>query len=1309
MAGKRARAPKKRADYRKGGRVHADRGLLADNATSPDSGSNWAAWRAKYEAPVYDKGSPYTGSIVPGTNGAPVYDKGMPKDYNPWDDINSGGGINTTSNDPTADANRTTGSVYNAAGADLGRVAMFDNNVKPVGVQETFNPAAVEAGDTSTTTTPAYTQADIDQAVADLNSGKITAAQLAAQYGVSEDYVNQNLKTINTQAAAAATTQTEVDQANAGGTKILTNPATGETMEVLVNDPRFTGLSESEQVALAFGAGTIKPPDDGFVGGPGIGIPGTPPATTTTAADVADIPVDGSYTEFETEQVVEAINSGAMTVKEVADTFGATEAQVQAELDRQNQKAAGEEVTGTDPFSTGVYNATKEKLQTKKVAKQQQAIKDSVKDVTFKGKPFNMGIPNLTSQILALDDQLKARGLKEGTPEYIAAQEQARAELVRFSQGTNQVNFSAEDFAAAIGRPVAEVLAGYYNYDFTGKDDLGLAYGEQITEAMQDANVPGSFLKSYQPIDTQAFVDKREAVKIDRTGTVTAEADIQKLDDYENIDPPDGITPNVFSAALTNLKQAAELGEVTADNYNAYLINEINNNPQWAENLNRPPVTVEEIRKLTERVKTAEFGTIRPQAMAQVTTKDFISDAASVGKVDFRKAVNISPTKEAEAASREAITGNSQNSDAAKITDEIGYEAYKRGDVTGQAASDSAVDFLAFTGEIDSNLARTMIEGDVVEVNAQLDLVEPEVVAAVAALPEEAYVSAQMQTLMAGMETGDIPVWAKPAFDAVTQNMTQRGIDASTVGRDALFNSIIQSALPIAQSNAQAVQANWSQRLSNEQQAELARAQLNSTRRMNNLANRQTSESQTAQFAQNIKVLQGQFDFDRDQLSFQQQQQVRVNNYQNVQRTLELNKEAENAFKAQSLGNEQQIELAELEIRNQTEQQNMTAINQERLAEMQMAADFLSKNAAFDQQMKLANLSNDQQMELANLTARNQADSESLSADQQTRLANLNTRMQTNITQGRIAENMGVALLSADQQRAVENAAMTARMDLTKFSAEQQIELANSKFMQTVELTDFNARQQSAIQNATSLASLDMAAVDQRTKLEITQAQNFLQRDMANLSNEQQALILDTQVEQQRLLSSQAAENAARQFGATSDNQMTQFTENLGAQINQFNAQQQNAMEQFNASEKNRISAINEANSIDAAKFNNQLTVQVDQFNEQMDLQRDQWNAANAQAIEQSNVQWRRQANTADTAATNAANQENAAKSFQISTADQNFVWQALRDDAAYLKQAYENEEQRKTTLYATALSNEIETGATGIQPIVDIVNSIIT
>ena len=53
-------------------------------------------------------------------------------------------------------------------------------------------------------------------------------------------------------------------------------------------------------------------------------------------------------------------------------------------------------------------------------------------------------------------------------------------------------------------------------------------------------------------------------------------------------------------------------------------------------------------------------------------------------------------------------------------------------------------------------------------------------------------------------------------------------------------------------------------------------------------------------------------------------------------------------------------------------------------------------------------------------------------------------------------------------------------------------------------------------------------------------------------------------------------------------------------------------------------------------------------------------------------------------------------------------MWQEVRDEATYLRQAYENTEQRKTTLYATAISNDIDTGAVGIKPIVDIVKDII-
>ena len=63
-----------------------------------------------------------------------------------------------------------------------------------------------------------------------------------------------------------------------------------------------------------------------------------------------------------------------------------------------------------------------------------------------------------------------------------------------------------------------------------------------------------------------------------------------------------------------------------------------------------------------------------------------------------------------------------------------------------------------------------------------------------------------MDALLKGVEEGSIPTWAKPAVAAVDQILASRGLEASTVGRDALLNVIIQNALPIAQQNAQANQ-----------------------------------------------------------------------------------------------------------------------------------------------------------------------------------------------------------------------------------------------------------------------------------------------------------------------------------------------------------------------------------------------------------------------------------------------------------------------------------------------------------------------
>ena len=671
------------------------------------------------------------------------------------------------------------------------------------------------------------------------------------------------------------------------------------------------------------------------------------------------------------------------------------------------------------------------------------------------------------------------------------------------------------------------------------------------------------------------------------------------------------------------------------------------------------------------KVQTASRDTVAEQA-AQAGDVAFTQDPKSLVAAVTGTTAQVSQTTVAERQTRQAITGSAApDGTEAAINQTLGYEAAQRSAVRGTARTGAAASMVAEVGNLPPEITAAVVE-DPATVTAQLDEQPVEVRAAVAALPTEALVSSQMETLLGGLETGEIPAWAKPAVSNVEQMLAQRGLSVSTVGRDALFNSIIQSAIPLAQSNAQALQSRAAQNLSNQQQA--------------NLANRQTAASQTAANAQQLSVLQSQFRQQAVLTTAEQQQQTRTQNLQNRQQAAVLNVQNQQAMNAQNLGNEQQIELANLEIANQTARENMTAQNQERLAEMQVAADFLNKNAGFKQQMELANLSNEQQIRLANLSALNEAGRDNLNAAQQTELAELNTRLQTNLTAAKIAADMNQAQLNVDQQRALQNAATQANVDLTKFNAAQQRELVNSKFMQTMTMKDFDANQQSAMQNATLMAQMDMQAADLATKTRIQNAQSFLKMDMANLSNKQQATVLKAQLDQQRMLSDAASENAARQFNATSENQVNQYQTTLAAQMEQFNASQSNAMSQFNAQQANMQAAKDADRASDVNKFNAQQVSNINQFNAQQENQRATWNAQNKAAVEASNVAWRRRANEVDTATQNAINMQNTMNAFNMSKAANAFLWQEVRDQADHDFRAYEGDQARRASIIIAAL-----------------------
>ena len=231
------------------------------------------------------------------------------------------------------------------------------------------------------------------------------------------------------------------------------------------------------------------------------------------------------------------------------------------------------------------------------------------------------------------------------------------------------------------------------------------------------------------------------------------------------------------------------------------------------------PITGE----ITAGVEFATVDSVKAEAAKARNVDDILTGTYLVDEVEGED-TTVSATPDAEKSERLAIIGEAASSGIeAAITDTLGYTAAKQRVVTGTAAQSSAAEMTAATANLPPEISAAIVQ-DPATVTAEVDQQPVEVQAAIPALPSEALVSAQMETLLGGMEDGEIPAWAKPAVAAVNQGMAARGLSVSTVGRDSLFNAIIQSALPMAQSNAQALQQRAAQNLSNEQQANLQQA-----------------------------------------------------------------------------------------------------------------------------------------------------------------------------------------------------------------------------------------------------------------------------------------------------------------------------------------------------------------------------------------------------------------------------------------------------------------------------------------------------
>jgi len=327
----------------------------------------------------------------------------------------------------------------------------------------------------------------------------------------------------------------------------------------------------------------------------------------------------------------------------------------------------------------------------------------------------------------------------------------------------------------------------------------------------------------------------------------------------------------------------------------------------------------------------------------------------------------------------------------------------------------------------------------------------------IAGLPEEALVSTQLNALLEGVESGEIPAFARPAMAAVEQMLAQRGMSASTVGRDALINAMIQSAIPLAQSNAQSIKESVMQQRTIEAQAEQMNAQMRQQTALSNAD----------------KV------FNMDMANLNNEQQTRLSNSKFLQTVALTDASNEQQAVMQNAASMASLDLAELDANTRLAAQNAQAF-----LSMDMA------NLNNKQQTEMLRAQQTQQRLLSNQAATNAAAQFNAASENETNRFMANLSAQIDLSNA--ARKDAMSQFNATQANAAEARRVGIEADVNKFNASL-----------VTQVSQFNANQEFARNQwmAQNAAAVEASNVQWRRQVNVanTAAQNTI--NMQNAQN----------------------------------------------------------------------------------------------------------------------------------------------------------------------------------------------------------------
>ena len=325
---------------------------------------------------------------------------------------------------------------------------------------------------------------------------------------------------------------------------------------------------------------------------------------------------------------------------------------------------------------------------------------------------------------------------------------------------------------------------------------------------------------------------------------------------------------------------------------------------------------------------------------------------------------------------------------------------------------------------------------------------------------QAAMVQGQLDGLMQQFVGGATPAWAAGAIRSANAAMAARGLGASSLAGQAIVQAAMESALPIAQADAQ-IQAQFEgQNLSNRQQIAMLAAQ------------------------QRAKFMGQEFD---QEFQTRVQNSARIGDIANMNFTAEQqvqleNSRATNTMNLNNLSNSQAMVMAEASALAQLDTQNLS--NRQQTA-VQNAQSFL--------QTDMANLSNRQQTDLFKAQQRVQ----SMFTDQaaQNAAAQFNATSQNQTDQ--FFQNLGaqVSQFNATQQNAQAQFNAGQTNTVNRFNAE----LNNQR-------DQFNAQNQLVIAQSNAqwrrqIATADTASVNRANELNANAILDISNQAYSNLWN----------------------------------------------------------------------------------------------------------------------------------------------------------------------------------------------------------------